>query len=364
MSGFEKIVDRIYQSAADPGHWPLVLHDIGRAVAAPTMLLLTMRADRWVGWARSTEAPPSMDDYLRSNGPTYSQATPRLIERNHPGFVTEGELFDKKEFLSDPMMTEWGTPAGLHHAAATAIHIPTGDTVIVHAQRRVGMRSFEAGDIARLDAFRPHLARAGLLAARWRLERLRAAAEALALIGLPAAVLDDRGQVLIANRLIEGEGRWIVWLPEDRVALLDPAANQLLRRAIIGLADPAGPTIRSIAIKSTDTSEAAVVHLVPTTGSARDLFGGAFGILVITPVATSSAPNAAILGALFDLTPSEARVANAISDGSSLEQIAALHAVSVATVRTQLKSVFQKTGTHRQGELAALLAGLPRIPVR
>jgi DNA-binding CsgD family transcriptional regulator len=38
--------------------------------------------------------------------------------------------------------------------------------------------------------------------------------------------------------------------------------------------------------------------------------------------------------------------------------------VSVETVRTQTESVFQKTGTHRQAELTALLAGLPKIPLR
>lgn len=136
------------------------------------------------------------------------------------------------------------------------------------------------------------------------------------------------------------------------------------RRALTGLGDPVALIIRSIAIKATETAEAAVLHLVPTTGSARDLFDGGFGILVITPVSASSAPTAAILVALFDLTPSEARVARAIAEGSSLEQIATRYAVSVATVRTQTKSVFQKTGTHRQAELAALLAGHPKIPLR
>ena len=77
MSEFEKIIDRIYQAATDPGHWAAVLHDVGKTVAAPTLFLLPMRTDRWVGWARSIETPPSMDDYLRSNSPTYSQVKPR-----------------------------------------------------------------------------------------------------------------------------------------------------------------------------------------------------------------------------------------------------------------------------------------------
>ncbi len=322
-----------------------------------------MSKDRWVGCTRSIETPPTLDEYLLSNGPTHSQSTPRLIQANCSGFVSERDLFTDEEFLSDPLMTEWAARAGLHHAAATAIHIPTGDEVLVHAQRLVGVPPFSASDISRLDAFRPHLARAGLLAARWKLERMRAAAEALALVGLPAAVLDSRGRVLLANGLIQEMASWIAWLPGDRLALIDSTANGLLRQALTELGDPVTLTVRSIAIKATATTDAAVVHLVPTTGSARELFGGAFGILVITPVSSSRAPAAAILQALFDLTPSEARVAGAIAEGLSLDQIASRHAVSIETVRAQTKAVLAKTGTHRQAQLAALLAGRPKIPL-
>jgi len=57
------------------------------------------------------------------------------------------------------------------------------------------------------------------------------------------------------------------------------------------------------------------------------------------------------------LTPAEARIALGIARGDALAAIAKAHGISIATVRTQLKSVFAKTGTHRQAQLVALLAG-------
>lgn len=57
------------------------------------------------------------------------------------------------------------------------------------------------------------------------------------------------------------------------------------------------------------------------------------------------------------LTPAEARIALGIARGEALVTIAKAHGISIATARTQLKSVFAKTGTHRQGQLVALLAG-------
>jgi DNA-binding CsgD family transcriptional regulator len=55
-------------------------------------------------------------------------------------------------------------------------------------------------------------------------------------------------------------------------------------------------------------------------------------------------------------------VASGVAEGLTLDEIAERHGVAVGTVRTQVKSVFAKTGSNRQSQLAALLAAQPRIP--
>jgi len=363
LMSFEQLVELLYQATTEPELWELALQHLCDSVHASAGALIVAGSDRWVGWRWSRETPAAAEAYMRSEISLTSQTTPRLMHVNRAGFVAEHEVFSDEEFLADPLMTELGTPAGLHHVAGTAIHIPTGDTVIVHIQRRVGLPRMEAAALAVLDGYRPHLARAGLLAVRWRLARLKAAAEALALVGLPAAVVDLRGRVLAANALIEGSNAWIAWLPGDRIGLIDVVANDMFNAALAGLGQPAGIAVRSVPVKATSSDAAAVVHVIPATGQARDLFGGAFGIVVITAVSTAVSPGATILRALFDLTPAEARIAAALAEGLTLDQIAARFSVSVETVRSQVKAVLAKTGTHRQAELAALLAGIPKIPV-
>lgn len=360
---FEPLLDRIYEAAIDPEVWPSVLHDLSSTVEGAGAVLLTRRSDAWLGWRCSAELEPGLDAYLNSEAALQSQTFARLVGANGAGFITDQELFADAEFLADPMMTEWATPNRLHHGAATAIHVPTGDLVVVQVQRRTGRPPLDWESIRRLDAFRPHLARAGLLATRWRLEQLRAAAEALALIGLPAAVLDANGKVLAANALIEEMSSHVVWLPEDRLALTDTTATALLRQAVARIREPAATSVRSFPAMGATMSEPVVVHLVPTTGRASDLFGGGFGLLVITAVVAPDAPDAALIRGLFDLTPAEARVASGITEGLSVNQIASRNNVASETVRAQIKAVFAKLGVNRQSQVAALLAAVPRIPI-
>lgn len=363
MADFEQLIDRIYEAAADSDRWPSVLDGIAQSVEAAGGVLLTRRSDQWLGWRCSSWLGPSTDAYLRSEATVRSQTTARLMELNHAGFVTDQDLFTDEEFLADPMVTEWAGPAGLHHGAATAIRAPSGDLVVVQVQRHKGRPALDDADVACLDMFRPHLARAGLLAVRWRMERLRAAAEALALVGLPAAVLDAGGRVLAANALVEALPSHLKWLANDRLAFTDPAATKLLRQAVFELKSPATISVRSFPVRGTE-GPPVVAHLVPTTGQARDLFGGGYGVLVITPISKPEAPNVTLVQGLFDLTPAEARVAGGITEGLSLDQIAVRHTVSVETVRAQAKAVFAKTGTNRQSQVAALLAGILKLESR
>lgn len=60
----------------------------------------------------------------------------------------------------------------------------------------------------------------------------------------------------------------------------------------------------------------------------------------------------------YQLTVREAAIASKLCEGLSIEEIAAQDGVKPATVRSQLKSIFHKTATARQGELiVSLLKG-------
>lgn len=73
-------------------------------------------------------------------------------------------------------------------------------------------------------------------------------------------------------------------------------------------------------------------------------------------------PHPETLRRLFGLTPAEAKIAVQVGQGEKLANIAREHRVSVATVRSQLSSIFGKTQTSCQAELAMLLSRTAILP--
>jgi DNA-binding CsgD family transcriptional regulator len=216
--------------------------------------------------------------------------------------------------------------------------------------------------VQQLDELRPHIARGALIAARLQLERARAVSETLAIIGLPALVLDRQEKVLAANGLMEMLTSFVTWRARDRIAVRDATANRQLHAAMEALDRDWDVSPRSFPMRGGDITMAA--HLIPIRRSARDIFTRCAAILVLTPITRPGVPPIELVRSLFDLTAAEARVARALAAGKVVDAIAAADGTSTNTVRTHVRGVLGKTGCHRQADLVALLNGIWSPPTR
>jgi DNA-binding CsgD family transcriptional regulator len=101
-----------------------------------------------------------------------------------------------------------------------------------------------------------------------------------------------------------------------------------------------------------------ILHLVPVRGAAQDVFSRASVVVFVTPVVVAEVPTAEVIQGLFDLTPTEARVARALGRGETVAEIATGNGVAQPTVRNQIREIFAKTGVNRQADLVGLLRGI------
>ena len=97
------------------------------------------------------------------------------------------------------------------------------------------------------------------------------------------------------------------------------------------------------------------MRLTGLTDSPLSLF---HAILVISDTDLTQSAGMTTLREAFELTAAKSRLAWALASGKDLESFAAERGLSKQTLRNQLKSVFMKTGTHRQAQLVMMLSNL------
>jgi len=212
----------------------------------------------------------------------------------------------------------------------------------------------------------PHLNNALRLRARLgRLEGLsRDLQTALDHADTGIVLFDERGKCAFINRaakrvLDRNDG---LLLSQDKLSATDPQERSLLEELVR----------RSTSVRSLKREIAAgTVRITRRQGSplllriapfpSEHLAGNSqfAGILLIGDPDRSGHLSVDTVRYAFGLTVAESRLALLLTRGKSIGEAAEENGVTIATARSQLKSVFSKTGTKRQSELVLLLSALP-----
>lgn len=224
---------------------------------------------------------------------------------------------------------------------------------------------FSPQNLAFLKMLLPHLKTA--LATQRKMAALESRVadieSAFHLLESAVVLLDSTGRVVLANE----EARSILG-KEQNLCLTNSrlvAKNQHEGATLRDLIAKAAATAR---FKSLSGGGAMLVLRVgkkplqllvsPLRSEGAALPGRAVVAVFLGAPERNPAVPAEVLRTLFGLTPAEARLAISLFEGRSLSEAAESNRVSRETVKSQLASVFLKTGTRRQSELVRLLACL------
>lgn len=349
----DELISRIYEAATLPELWPDVLGDVAEYGGAEDALFFSI-VDGVQHMLGTPNIVSQADDWNGGGWALRSDRPDRIAKARHHGFITDLDVYTMDEIDNHPVYQEWLIPRGWGWGIGTSIPVPSGEQVFFTLERAWSRGPAGSLEVARMDALRPHLARSAVMSARLQQERARSATNVLELVGLPACVLNGAGRAIAMNPGCEA------LLPDTirdgRVfGLVNATSQRLFEGARTSLHAVSDRTPRSIPITGTEQRPPMVVHLLPVERAARDLFGAFSAIVVFTALTIGHSPSNDVLAGLFDLTAAEARVASRVASLSTIPEIAAALGLTRETVRTQLRAVFSKTGTHRQTDLAALL---------
>ena len=257
--------------------------------------------------------------------------------------------------------TNWVVPQGVA-CASGAIMLREGPWLTqIMLQRTPQQPPFTRDELALFNLLIPHLQRA--IQMRQRFAELRTGQDMLAggmdLIAMPTILLDEFSRVALCNqaalRLLAG--RRDLWMENGHLFSRRAVVTQRLNLEIT----------KAIHASHGAGGELPEVVLLPRLGK-RDL------MLLISPMRKSAvtgallfafdpeatpAVHAGLVQRLFGLSEAEACLAVALCGGRSLEEASLERGTTLNTVRSQLKSIFGKTGTHRQADLVSVLLASP-----
>jgi DNA-binding CsgD family transcriptional regulator len=280
-------------------------------------------------------------------------------------YASNLDLPHPERFPESRFYREWVQPQGVAYAAGGIVLREGAWLTEIILQRSARHPPFARDELDWLDELVPHLQKAIQMRHRFAELQLRQnfLASSLDVLAMPTLLFDEYGRVEHANRsgvhLLSG--RNALWLEGKHLFARDDAVTRNINLEVSN----AIRTSRGVAADPISTV------LLPRRGQMPLM-------LMIAPLRlTSSAPRhgAALLFAfdpdttpsvgvdvvrtLFGLSEAEAQLAVALSSGKTLDDAAHERGTSIHTIRTQLKSVFNKTGTKRQSDLVSLLLSSP-----
>jgi DNA-binding CsgD family transcriptional regulator len=358
-----RIRARFGEAVVDRGRWRDLLEDMCRVVGAEgASLRQSINRTPDVPYTRSMEDLTRL--YFREKWNLRDTRARTLLRRpmKRAAFYDYDvfTLDEMKHLLRrDPYFNDFLGAGKLRWGAWIQFYV-AGEPWMVALQRTVSQGPFDAANVASLEPLARSLVETANLSAAVGHTILSGMLDALNLVRRPAIALDRNGLVLGANPVADAlfdaslriKNRKLVSTDEGAAKLLD-----LLYAKMRWLPEDQPLLVDDIIAKRFQ-KQPVLMKVLPVPVAARGPFLGARALLVLKDIGLGKEPDADLMLRMFGLTPAEARLAVQIASGVSPEQAAGALGIARETARNQLKAIFAKTETHRQGELIALLSRL------
>jgi DNA-binding CsgD family transcriptional regulator/PAS domain-containing protein len=370
-----RLVERIYDSALEPDRWPSFLELLAETLDGHIVNLAFTTVTRT---ASAMSAAARFDpDANRLYHEHFWRLDPWLNRAAERGLLVTGVIglgsalvppneYEKTEFHND-----FGKSFGVWRGGVSAVILADSRlSALLNASQRPGGRTFDQDDVLLLRRLLPHLQRAFQL-----YERLSEVTQAKSAVEdvidrMPFGVvlLDGTGRVTFVNRAAKRvfDARDGLTLRNREVSAASTKQTTELHQAIAeALAAGRGQGVLTtgggvLAVDRPSLKRPFQVLITPVHSRAPAVaFSGPKPIaaLFVSDVENETGTPGQMLRTFYGLTPAESRLASELLQHRTVEEAAETLDISLNTARSQLKRLFEKTGTRRQSELLRLLAG-------
>lgn len=348
----EKIIEAITIAAFDASRWNDAMEILTTCTGSLGAAMFPV-----IGPLPSVPASRSLEELLDSyvrNGWIHRderyKGTPKLMRE---GVFTDFDFTSDDVMKKHPYYQEFLGP----FRSKAFVGVRMGNCCF-SIQRTVEQGEYSNAELQTFRSLSSQLDGVAAVAEALSYARSDAALSAFELAGRPALFIDAFGNVVRKNAAAEKLLGQDIQLVNRKLASWDREATNNLNKALNKLVwSRSASTVGPVAFPRHDAAPVAIYGI--RTPSLTDIpFSEYCALLLLVDMEGKSNPSVEALRSLFGFTTAEAKLANALAKGVDLAMIADQFGISKDTVRNQLKSVFSKTGTHRQLDLVSMLSNL------
>lgn len=358
----EKLLGVLYDADGGSGDFTPFLAELGRNMQSHVLAIQTFDA-------RSgnicTESSIGLDQSWAS---TYSDSAsenlwyirggPRLLSH---GICDDEQMDCTQDIRRTRFYADFLRPTDIEHAMALRLSTePTGEISVLTVNRSERSGAFDTAERHLANQLLPHLQNARSLHKRIHSLETRQAVFQSTLNHVHEGVfhLAADGRILFANENAQSmiSAASIVRREGRRLIPVHAADCLAMYKALQGIATSPGGAAHHLRMHGRDNRLGGLLTLCPAPPTNSPWSLNNVVAIAFVQILDQPPPSAGTrLQTAWQFTRAECQLAQLLMQGLSLDEAAGRVGVSKNTVRSQVRSMYEKTGTHRQGELVALL---------
>jgi DNA-binding CsgD family transcriptional regulator len=358
-----ELVGTLYHAAADPALWPRFLQKLGSSTGATSAAVVMhdfAHASCTVSGYWQLDA--DLNQLYQEHYHALDIWARRAAAKPNKHVCTSESFCSLKELKKTEIYNDFYVRIGIEHGIFALVKRSNTPLVSLSLYRDKSRDEFACADLGILQFLISHLQSTCDLHLHFSELQSQAAGLGAALDMLPTGVvlLGPKGEVVLMNRsasafIAEHDGLRAI-REGLRAELLTESflLEETIRRAastLSGKGLSAGGTV----IVSRRERPPLQVQISPIRNLIMNLPKRIAAVAFITDPMQKVGRAQEVLQTLYGLTRAERRVAMLLLDGQTPKEIAGMVGVTVATVRSQIGSIFGKTGVKRQSDLIRLL---------
>ncbi len=359
---FSKLLGGLYDAVADPSQWNSFLGQLAQTIGATSALMGLRDASREICTITgSWQFDPEHSRLYREHYYSLDVWGKRGLSKPSGYICLSAELCSPSELATTEMYNDFMIRCEIEHGLFALVENTREFFATVSLYRGLSRPEFPASELETLRLLAPHLQRAFKLHLQFsQLKSFATGIEAaLDLLPTPMIFLGKKGEVVLMNRsasALTAERDGLLATRDGLRASRMPESTLLekITRQTALTSDGKGLSAGGTVMISRRSRPPLQLQISPIRNSMIQTSEPAAAVVLINDP-LHQRPAQDVLRVLYGLTPAECRVALLLSDGHAPRQIANMIAVTDNTVRSQIKSIFSKTGVRRQGELIRLL---------